>query len=341
MIEEVRIITKSGINVFSGQINLNSAEIKVSDTDVLFAGFISAILSVSEELQNADIRQIGYYSKKIVFTPTKNLVFLGFSSAKVPDKDVELLLEKIVEKWMVKFNDEEYVMVSNEMGEDIIKIIEEAMEEVFWFTHPNYNSENNLKLIKSLFSNPGGSYFVRYLPNKFLLTAGLFFMIPLFLAFILGTYITGFSSNWTNLFDVKSIINTTIVMILMVAGPPIIMKLLFKEKFNLQAYLILTGIYSIILSLMVISTSAVWLALVFQPLLNLVTINIIQFFIVIFLLFAPINIGFFGFLILSAYGGSFVSEVESKKYYLSYLIGLLLMISMSEIIFGNLSELIQ
>ena len=151
--------------MFNGYIEFgNQSPFKDEETDTnLFAGFISAILSISEETQNAEIREIAYKEHNIVFVPTKELVFLGFANTKVPTKEVEELLELISKKWIKKFGDQEHPMISDEMTEQMNEIVQSSAQELFWWLKPDYTISNNMKLLKTCYMSPGSTYFVSYL----------------------------------------------------------------------------------------------------------------------------------------------------------------------------------
>ncbi|MHA2504514.1 MAG: hypothetical protein ACXAE3_16800, partial [Candidatus Kariarchaeaceae archaeon] len=255
MIEEIRIMSRTGANIFSGKINLDASEVEMADTDVLFAGFISAILSVSEELQNSDIRELGYQENKIIFTLTDNLIFLGFADTRVPNEDIQTLLDDIIRRWMVEYDDMEYPFVPDEMRSDVLKLIQDSIRDVFWWAAPSYSLTNNLKYIRTMFTKPGSSYFVQYLPFNFLLTGLLFFLATTGLIYAMGIGFTGFGGGVPIQNADMAFYASLSTLGLFVIGTTILMKAMFRGDFNISTQLTINFLYSVLFIGLIITVS--------------------------------------------------------------------------------------
>ncbi|MCY3410201.1 MAG: hypothetical protein INQ03_01065 [Candidatus Heimdallarchaeota archaeon] len=328
MIEEVKILTKTGMSIFSGKVDLDDKKIYTStEGHVLFAGFISAIISISEETQESDIRELGYKEHKIIFAPSENLIFLAFANQKVPNKDVDRLLDKIMAKFFETYEDSEYPFIDEEMAKNLLSIVNEAFLDSFWWLAPTFSVSSNKRLLRNSYTDPASTYYIAYLPNSFLLTALFGFVITLLSTIIFGTEFTGFS---TNAVANPSIMDSIFPLLLIWLGTPVMMKLINWKTFRLNKFLILSGIFLPLLIFMVIFSGNLYVSL-----LKLVITGLPGFLVkVIEMIFylAPLNISFFMFIVITAYAGSFVTEMRNFKYYTTYLLSVVTMISIGGIV---------
>ena len=318
-----------------------------SDTN-LFAGFISAILSISEETQNAEIREIAYKEHNIVFVPTKELVFLGFANTKVPTKEVEELLELISKNFIEKFGDQEYPMISDEMTEQIQEIVQSSAQELFWWLKPDFTFSNNIKLLKSCYTSPGSTYYVSYLPPIYLVTSFIVFFFSLLIAKVAGSFYGG---GFETQIGAQGILKTFVPLFSLLIGVPILLEIFNRSKFDFVGFLILSGIYFIIIAFLLFFSSDLYYTYIYDKLATMVSSSYntsTHFFatdhqkdipVIIFrsfLEFAPLNVCFFGYIAILAYSGSYVTRINTVKYYLIYLLAQIFMISFGTVIIPEL-----
>jgi hypothetical protein len=338
MIEEVRIISRAGLSIANVNLGLGSNQIIRERKDAeqsLFAGFISASISMFEELENQNIDEITYHSQKIIIHDTNELFFLGLVNIKVPTKVVERLLQTIARKWEVEFPPTEKLFdITDEMTNRTQKIVKESVEECFWWSKPNYSIENNINLIKDTYKDPSGTFYIRFLPKTYLITAGILWLIAFISSLIftttwIGLYTTG--AHLTPLYTISTIL-------FMWIGTGIFIEFMDMKKFNLTSYLIVSGIYSIAILPMMMLGGAMYYFIVYDPIISIfrdshiIVLNIIN----MSIFYIPFNLSFFGYLLLTGYGSSFTQEMSPRRYLFSYTISVLLALIIATMIGGEL-----
>lgn len=290
----------------------------------LFAGFISASLSMFEELENALISEFVFQSQKIVILETNVHYFLGITEVKVPTNVTFNLLTRIAENWYRKYTtDNTYLVQYTEKEYDEIKqLILRSISETFWWYSPKYTLQNNILLIKDFFTKASEIFYVSALPPIYVLTGMIAWLFPFVLSIILGTTYYGLSTN--NAFP-SNVFMTLLTIILIWIGTGTVMELIDRENFNLIPYLIVSGIYSLILIPMFIVGSYFYDHFVYTPLLNVLPKRIVSY----FFFWLPYNLSFFLNIVIIGYASSYVQRIKGNKYFFMYLFAAFFMFSIT------------
>lgn len=272
MIQEIRIISENGISLSNVPVSIGNTDRTRKEQDSnernLYAGMISAILSMSQELENELINEIVYKEHKIYIYPDTGLLFLGISDIKVPNSDIEALLKYTAKQFLSEFTEDDFLMASPAMQERAVEIVRHAVDHEFWWANPDFNLENNTLLFKDVLLNPSKTYFVSFLPNIYVITA----LIPLLLT-LGSTYI--FGAQFVGLYSDRCIDGqspefwiTSVSLLASWLGIGLLMKAMSGSRFSVTNFLIISGIFTLLLIPMIGFLGAVYVENIVLPILN-------------------------------------------------------------------------
>ncbi len=319
MLEEIRIVTRTGLPLANFPLTISSGNRKIMEKDKdmsLFAGFISASLSMFQELENEAIDEIIYHDYKIVVHGTETLFYLCVTRNKVPTRLTLSFLQRLSERleYFMDFNSG-LIEINNDTMEKARIIIDKVLEEEFWWAKPKYTLKNNLLLIRDAFSDPSATFFVSTLPKVFITTGIFLWLGVFFFSLLVGTTFTGIGTYpvWTPALSV----NLASIVALWV-GTGSVLKILGRDSVNFDGYLIISGVYSLSLIPMIFFGSALYQFQILTPLESLVEGSPFQTFLIVLIFWIPYNVSFFTYFILNGFSTSFVQFMNPKRYIVVY-----------------------
>ena len=334
MFEEVRMVTRTGLPLANFPLSLSSGKReKRNARDMsLFAGFITASLSMFQELENENIDEIIYHDYKIVIHTTESVFYLCITSVKVPTSLTLKFLVKLATK-MEYFMDfkKGLIEVNDRVLTKVQIIIDHVLEEEFWWAKPDYTLKNNLSLIRDVYGNPSGTFFVSTLPRKFIATGVILWAFVFSFALLVGTAFTGIGTYPT--FNPALSVNFA-SMIAMWLGTGLCLKLIGHETVNFDGYLILSGIYSISLTPMIFFGSALYQFSIFDPIEEMTVGGPFATLAIVLIFWIPYNVSFFSYFILNGYSSSFVHFMDPKRYIVAYTSVMLFVLAVLSVLFN-------
>ncbi|MFX0069534.1 MAG: hypothetical protein ACFFAO_00370 [Candidatus Hermodarchaeota archaeon] len=132
MIEEFWIINESGICLFHRSINKETHEIEdrsgIQIEEQLFGGFLSGLMSFTEEMASEIIKKIELREGKFLIFTSKNLIFIVRSDLNVSDKKIKNKIAIIKELFIEKFS-KELDAFNGEIS--TFTVFEKDLEEIF------------------------------------------------------------------------------------------------------------------------------------------------------------------------------------------------------------------
>lgn len=344
MIDEIRISTQDGRDLFVGRINLETGSISTVEdsTNILFAGFISAILSVSEQVQQNDLKGIIYRNQKLMIETSGNVIFMIFGNEKVPDADLARFLKILMARWKVEFKNHDFVGISPHDVDRMKAVIEKSLILSFWWMKPGFNIRNVKKYLKNTYSNLSSTYYIQYLPNSFLVFSIFTILITILVSFFVGSTFTGFGAELATQqpTPIKEFYLSSVAFLMYWTIPPLIIKMVERGKFGYEDYLKISGLLNIYHIILFVFNSRLYYIYIYAPFVTMTNTVEIRLLLDFLLNGIPINVSFFGFILINGYSTSFSNEINFRRYYLLYIISILLTLSILETFFPYISSLL-